>query len=314
MDNKKQGIDYAVDILSPTIKKAFLSMNLEEKRAIDEIRLRCQRPLSVSSGGRQYMITENGRLTSFCSKAIAVCSDDIDYVFKSALEYSVHTYNREIAQGFVTVKGGNRIGICGTAVSKNDEISSLRDIQGINIRIAREIKGCADKIMNTAFLNRVSSVLIAGTVSSGKTTVLRDLTRQIGNSYKVSLLDERNEISASVNGVPTNDIGIFTDVFCSYPKEQGIITAVRVMSPDIIICDEIGIDEDYKALSYAINSGVRLVATVHAESIDGAIKRPCISRLLADKVFDYIIMLKNKGNISEILNTKSMIRTSFENA
>ena len=170
-------------------------------------------------------------------------------------------------------------------------METVKHISSVNIRIAREVYGAGDDIYKKAFLNGPASLIIGGPPSCGKTTVLRDLCRLLGEKYRLSLIDERNEISASKNGTAQNLVGDMTDVFNSYNKLEGIMTAVKVMSPMILVCDEIGAKGDAAALEYAVNSGVKLIATCHAGNFDEMKKRPAISKLMKEKVFDYAAVL-----------------------
>ena len=170
-------------------------------------------------------------------------------------------------------------------------MESVKNISSLNIRIAREMLGSSDEIYAKCFSDKPMSLLIASPPSGGKTTVLRDLARKLGERWRVALIDERNEFAATVAGEPQNLIGAMTDVFNSYNKYEGIMMAVKVMSPQILICDEIGSSEDNEALQYALNSGVKLIASCHASSLDELKKRRYISKLIKDKAFDALAVL-----------------------
>ena len=276
------------DLLSEPIYTAVSAVSRSEKPGICELRLRRGRKLSVSAFSKEYFVTSDGRLVNDENSGVQVTSDDIETVFHRALKGSVHSFRREITEGYVTVSGGCRVGFCGTAVISPEKgyiIDNVKDISSVNIRIAREIKGCAAELYNKAFDGELKGLLIAGPPASGKTTILRDLTRVLGSSYRVSLIDERNELAASVDGVPQNDIGAKTDVFSSYDKYSGIMTAVRVMSPQVLVCDEIGSAADLEALRYAIGSGVCIVASCHAPSFAELRKKQYISKLIKAGAF-----------------------------
>ena len=276
MDTK---IEYALELLAPEPLCAI--KNFGDLETIDEIRLRVNRPISVSIGDKDLL------LDTVASAA------DIEHTFKTAFSYSMHSYSKELAHGYITTKGGNRVGICGTAVtaSGRENVDTLKYISSINIRIAREIKGCADTIMKTCFSDELSGVLVVGAPSSGKTTILRDITRQLGTRYKISLIDEQGEISATHRNIAQNDIGALTDVFFGYPKHIGIETAVRVMSPRAVIVDEIGTDDDAKALELALHSGVKLITAVHGASFVEARQKPAVKRLIKQSAFQWVVEL-----------------------
>ena len=208
MDTK---ISYAFDLLSGTPLETLKSLSPNELRSIDEIHLRVNRPMSVSIGSEDRII-----------KDTPIKPEEIEFTFKSAFSYSMHSYSKELSGGYITTRGGNRVGICGTAVTASGEsIETLKYISSVNIRIAREIKGAADGIVSRCFNDGLCGVLIIGPPSSGKTTVLRDLVRQLGNRMKVSLIDELNEISATHRNVAQNDVGRLTDVFVSRGDIRG---------------------------------------------------------------------------------------------
>ena len=278
----------AAEILSPRVQALLRSVSETEKPDINEIRLRRGGRLSVSAYGREYFVCPDGRLSLCVTDGAELRDDDIDTAFSRALRGSVHSFRREIAEGYVTAAGGCRVGFCGQAVISPERgyvTDNVRDISSVNIRIAREIKGCAEQIFLRCFQNGLTGLLIAGPPSSGKTTVLRDLTRLLSERYRVSLIDERNEIAASSGGRPQNDVGPHTDVFSSYDKYSAIMTAVRVMSPQVIVCDEIGSRKDLEALGYALGSGVCIAASCHAGSYEEALRKKTIKKLIKAGAF-----------------------------
>lgn len=281
-------ITYALELLSGRPLEALKALSTAELEKIDEIRLRTSRPLSLSIASNDVVLD-----------GVTVMTEDIEHTFKTAFSYSMHSYSKELSSGYITTRGGNRVGICGTAVITSDKntVETLKYISSVNIRIAREIKGCADKLMKECFSEGLCGVLIIGPPSSGKTTVLRDIARQLGNRYKISLIDELNEISATHRNAAQNDIGRLTDVFVGYPKHTGVSTAVRVMSPRAIIVDEIGTDADYIALEHALHSGVKLITAVHSDSYEDAQRKLTVAKLLADGAFSYAAVLNSERKI-----------------
>lgn len=235
---------------------------------IQEIRLRVNRPAAVSVKNSIRYMTADGQLTYNPEFGVIADSRDLQKIFEAVCQYSVHSFQREITEGFVTVRGGHRVGICGTSVVRDNMVENIKNIRSMNFRVAREVKGCGEQLYNKIFGGGLCSVLIAGAPGSGKTTMLRDLARILGGRYKTAVIDERGELAAVMNGVPQNDVGINTDVFDGYSKSLGIMTALRVMSPQIIICDEIGSEDDFKALYQAANSGVYVAASIHSADMD----------------------------------------------
>jgi len=255
----------------------------------------------------EAFITANGRESYIVTPSVMKASiADIEECFRIICGYSVHTHQNSICGGYVTVSGGHRAGITGTAVISADGISSVRDISSINIRIAKEFKGIADELYGHIKKNGWKSVILAGAPSSGKTTVLRDLARilasESGGYMKTVIIDEREEIAACCNGVPQNDIGISSDVLSGYPKGEGILTALRSMSPENIILDEIGTDKEVTAIETGLNSGVNFFLSVHAADINELFRRKHIVRLLNSNSFDAVVFLDGCKNPSKIVD------------
>lgn len=272
-----------------------------------EIRLRAGRPLAVTIADRTAFVGISGELASRPGSAVTVTAEDIRRSFEAVCRYSIHSFQGRICQGFITVAGGHRAGICGTAVySADGRIENIKNINCINFRIAHEIIGAADEITAKVMNSGLKSILICGEPCSGKTTVLRDLCRQIGEYYPVSLIDERGEIAAESGGVINNRVGICTDVFSGFSKSDGILTAVRVMSPMMIICDEIGSKEDISALEAASVSGVKIAATVHCGSPGELLCTPQLKKLLSDRVFEYCVFLR-KRKITGIIRSDELL-------
>lgn len=264
------------------LKSAAKIRITEPMSGIAEIRLRAGRPsVCVNILGDMRICSE-----PFSAAEIADC-------FAEICRYSVHSFQEEIAQGFVTLDGGHRVGICGTAVTNGRKIDIFKDISGLNIRIAHEVKGCADEIYSRFFSDGLRSVLIAGKPLCGKTTVLRDLARRLGERRRVTLIDSRNELSASFHGTPTLDIGLNTDALCGCSKTDGIMLALRTLSPEVIICDEIGNDES--AVEQALFCGVKIIASAHAASLEELYSRPQ-TRVIAP-FFDICTLIGDRGRL-----------------
>lgn len=265
------------------LKKYLETIRIE----LTEIRLRRERPIVLMHNSEMFFINADGKTARlFDSGCIKASSAEIDSIFYAVCRNSVHSFQDDICNGFITIEGGHRVGLCGTAVIHDSRISNIKNISGLNFRISREIIGSGEKIFNRVFFSGLSNVLVAGAPSSGKTTVLRDLCRLLGNKYKVSVIDERSEIAAVFGGIPQNDIGVNTDVFDGFSKSDGLEIAVRVMSPDIIVFDEAGSQNDFEYMRYAMTCGVRICASIHAFSVDNVKQK---LPFWAD--FDYIAML-----------------------
>ena len=284
MDNIKR-FDTAVINLSKRLSEMFLAMDNEDKNRIREIRIRNRRPVTVITDKGTEFLTSSGRITQIYSDlTVATDENEVSDIFRRICGYSVHSFADAINRGYITINGGHRVGIAGTAVTENGKITAVRDICAVNLRIAREIKGAADEIMKMFFSHGLCSVIIAGPPSRGKTTVLRDLARQLSSAEgafrKTFICDERGEIGASFSGIEQNDIGINSDLITSYPKAEGVMIGLRSFSPDIIICDEVSTYEEVQAIVSGVNSGVCFALSIHARSETELKSKPLLKELL----------------------------------
>ncbi|MDE6035964.1 MAG: Flp pilus assembly complex ATPase component TadA [Ruminococcus sp.] len=280
----------------PEIRTAMSAVAVTGRSAT-EIRLRSGRAVTYIFPDRIKFLTRNGKLTGDYDNPenIAITAEDIRQTVDKLCHYSVHSCSRELREGYFVLKGGIRVGVAGTySETAGKTISSFN---ALNFRIARCVKGCAERIAEQIY---GKSVLICGGVNTGKTTVLRDLCRIYGNRIKISLIDERNEIASVTDGVPENDVGVLTDILVGCGRAEGIISAVRTLSPDMIFCDEISTPEDVSAISGAYGCGVGFTATVHAENYENLLKRRTIRPLLENGIFEYAVFLEKTGRIREI--------------
>lgn len=253
--------------------------------AIAEIRLRTNR--------RAAAVTLDGRMLP-CSPPFT--QQDITDCFLELCRDSVHSFAREIAEGYITLPGGFRVGFCGTAVVHGGKLDSLRDISSLNIRIPREVRGCGEELCRRAFSEGLCSLILCGKPLSGKTTVLRDMARILGAAHRTAVVDSRGELAAVQGGVPALDVGENTDILNGYSKSEGIMCALRSLSPEVIICDEIG--EDAEAVRQCMSCGVKLIVSAHAGSIEELKRRPSVSGLLP--YFDKAALLGERGGLVEI--------------
>lgn len=221
-----------------------------------------------------------------------VTIEDIKKILEKITNFSIYSMQDDINQGYITIKGGHRIGLCGTSVVENEKIVNVKNISSINIRLARQIIGVSDHLYRKIYFNEFENTLIVSSPGCGKTTLLRDLIRNLSNKkYNVCVIDERLEIGATYNGIMQMNLGIRTDLINRCKKHLGIINAIRSMGPDIIAVDEIGSIEDVQAIKQAIYSGVKLICTMHGNSIDD-IYLNNIGSLVSMNCFKYVILLK----------------------
>lgn len=271
--------------------------------AVQEIRIKANKPVIVNLSYKEIIL---GFVPSI---------DDLKQILVRISNYSLYAYEEEIRQGYITIKGGHRIGIAGECVLNKGEIKTIRNISSLNIRICHEVKGCSNEVMKYITKNdSILNTLIVSPPKCGKTTILRDMARNISNGMplynlkgkKVSIIDERSEIASCFNGIPQLDIGIRTDILDNCFKKDGMIMAIRSLSPEIIICDEIGTYGEIEALNMAFNSGVNIIVTIHGYSIDDVYKRAVFKELLENSILDRIIVLSSRKGPGTIENIYSI--------
>ncbi|MGE4282242.1 MAG: stage III sporulation protein AA [Clostridia bacterium] len=285
---------------------------------VEEIRLRINKPLMLYDHIFGWFVTPSGEFTEDASCAYIVSGDDISKCLELMSNNSIYSIQEELKNGFITIAGGHRIGITGKVIANGQRISHIKDIAGMNIRISKQIIGAADDMMKH-IIKKPSSVyntLIISPPQCGKTTILRDVARQLSygiNSFnfhgiKVGIVDERSEIAGCYKGVPQNDVGPRTDVLDACPKACGMTMMIRSMSPAVIITDEIGMEEDIAALKQVLNAGVKIITSIHGYSRQDVLVRPLIGKLIADNIFEKIVVLsksRGTGTIEEIIDGKS---------
>ncbi len=256
--------NYILSYLPARIQCFLKNLNPDIIEKIQEIRLRANRPIVIVIGGFSYFLTHTSFLSEiYSSKCVTVIQNEITETVNKICEYSIHSHYEDLLNGYVTLKNGSRVGLTGTAVFENNKIKGIKDIDGLNIRVPRQVNNFSSVVFNHIYNKTVSNLLIVGPPSSGKTTMLKDLTYQlssgkIGKFYKICVVDERKEIANSKRDI--SKLGLNTDVLYGYPKSFGISIAVRTLSPDIIICDEISSDDIYDIIN-AMNSGVIFIFT-----------------------------------------------------
>ncbi len=301
--------EQAIGRLYQPLRSALMRLPGPVKAGATEVRLRLGGPVSLTLRGRPAFVTESGRVVYTPTEGCLIAGDQALYEsFRALCEYSVHSHQRAIAQGFIPLPGGHRAGVAGAAVVEQGVVSNVRDIAGINLRIARALPGCGGEVAG-AFAAIKGSIMLAGPPGSGKTTLLRETVRllssgQVGEHHLITVVDERCEIGGSLSGRPQFDLGCCTDLLSGYPKAAGVLTALRVLSPQVIALDEIGDAAECAALSEGLNSGVRFIVTVHAGSREELSRRPVGRALLGTGAFERIFLLsgpENPGRIKEVI-------------
>jgi stage III sporulation protein AA len=278
--------EQAADFL-PMFKDKLLALPPAVKQTAREIRLRAGQAIAVEHGTQRLLVN------------VTVTREDLKNLIELFCDYSLHSYARQFSLGFITLKGGHRAGFCGTAVFDDSRgaqcasVQSVRNITSINLRIAREFPGCSDKLFSLLPVENIKSLLLIGKPMSAKTTILRDFARNLSEAgFKAAVIDERSELSSSCGGAGGFNLGANTDVLDGFPKKAGFITALRALSPDFIICDEV--TGDTEEIAQCLSSGVGVIMTMHCGSLEEA-RRSAI----AENV-QYIALLGTGMNIGKL--------------
>jgi stage III sporulation protein AA len=290
-------------ILPEAIRAILTALPSAVKEHLEEIRLRQNQPLEVRFGQQSSYVTQAGQLTSTASKGWIFSADQAVKLLSQVSQHSLYALEEELKRGYITVMGGHRIGIAGKVVLEKGDVKGIRDITSFNIRIAREKKGAAQKVMPYLFEGgNVLSTLVISPPQCGKTTLLRDMARSLSygsewsSSRKVGIVDERSELAGCLEGVPQRDVGPRTDVLDACPKAAGMMMLIRSMSPDVLIVDEVGRAEDGDAVWEAIHAGVAVICSAHGADLNEVARRPMLGNLVRHGVFSrYIVLSRTKG-------------------
>lgn len=276
-----------------------------EAEHLQEIRLRAEKPVIVIKNQQEYFLTGEGRFTREVSGARYMDAREMEQVIQHICKYSVYAFTDEIRQGYLTLPGGHRVGLAGQVVLEDEiRIRTIKNIRYLNIRIAHEVKGAARPVVSQVYEDgRLCNTLILSPPGCGKTTLLRDLVREVSNGNEwgrgrfVSVVDERSELAGSYLGVAQNDLGIRTDVLDGCPKAMGMMLLIRSMAPEVIAVDELGSPADADAVERVLRCGCHILATIHAEDMEELRQKSFMRGLLTEKAFQrFIVMAKENGS------------------
>ena len=288
-----------LNILAKNVRK-IIQEDTGGLDSLQEIRLRTGQPVRIVRGNSEKILPSEASPHIITKEEVRETMDYISH-------YSLYAYENELRQGFLMIEGGHRVGVAGKVIMERDKVKNIQYISSVNIRISHEVIGCADSLLPYITKNKqVCHTLIISPPCCGKTTLIRDLIRQIsdGNQYvkgcSVGVVDERSELGGCYLGIAQNHLGSRTDILDCCPKAEGMIMLIRSMSPQVIAVDEIGTSEDIHAVEYAMQCGCKLIASVHGLDMEEAKKKPVLGELIRRRMFERYVVLGNGEHPGEI--------------
>jgi stage III sporulation protein AA len=295
-------MDTVLSFLPKTIIEQLEQIPPIQKFEIEEIRIRTNRPIEVTMGGKTVFLP------------YLVNTEDASQLLNKISHHSIYALEEELRRGYITIDGGHRIGLAGKVILEAGKVKALRDISSFNIRIAKEKIGIAESLLPAIYDQQWHHTMIIGPPQTGKTTLLRDIARIVSSgdqrvgipARKVGIVDERSEIAGCVNGIPQLTFGPRVDVLDACPKAEGMMMMIRSMSPDVLVVDEIGRLEDTDAILEAVNAGIKLIMTTHGDSFEEIKKRPSLQEILKLQIFQRYIELSRMNGPGTITKIKDI--------
>lgn len=295
---------HIVPLVPPRIRAALAALPPGVAGELEEIRLRAGQPLLLQTGRGEFFGGECG-VAGTAAAALRLTAAELQQVLLAMTEFSLYARDEELKRGYLALPGGHRAGFAGRAVLEGGGVKLLRDINAVNIRIARQIKGAALPLLPHVYCRRQKRVyhtLLVSAPQAGKTTMIRDLARLLSDGdagegrpgLKVGIVDERSEIAGCFRGEPQLDVGMRTDVLDGCPKAEGMMMLVRSMSPQVLVTDELGRPEDVRAVEEAVTTGASVVTTAHGQNAAELIKRPSLAYLLENAFFERVVVLSRR--------------------
>ena len=298
-----------LELMPPQVRRAVQSLTAAQTAALTELRLRAGQPSTLTLGGEMCFLSSRGAVTRVCDRPVLLTGEELDEIYLKLCRNSVYARAEELKQGFVTYCGC-RAGLCGDAIRENGEVVGFRKLSAINIRIAREQRGAARALLDVVWDGRrVRPTLLVSPPGCGKTTMLRDLCRLLAlRRLRVAVIDERGEIAGEMGH--RFDLGGVTEVLSGLPKAVGMELALRTLSPQVIVVDELGSEQEVNSLLGVLNAGVPVVASCHAASFEQLSRRPQFQTLREAKVVSRVALLDDTrlGHIKEVVNLEEGYR------
>lgn len=289
----RNGIDSFFRYIPTRFTKLIVSLPIPLLEKVTEIRLRSEAPFSLTTGGKNLLLNKDG---TPCTPENAVCATkkEMEECLSLLSQGSLYTYDDTIKTGYIPIKDGGRAGVCGEAILQNGVVRGFKEIYSINLRLHRHIPLFASELVKFYAREGICGTIIYSPPAMGKTTFLRSAAFMLGEGknirpFRVGIVDERCEIF--IKGVSDG----LVDVITNCPKAYGIELLCRTMSPEVIICDEIGLGEQ-DAVINAQNTGVHLIASAHGDSLEGIRRRPFIKKMLDAGLFSAAVKLTADEN------------------
>ena len=297
---KKNQKKQIIRVLSESVQKIIEQERMDFSE-LQEIRLRIGQPVTVLYQNEELI------LPTMYSEKKRLGKQEMKETIEHISNYSLYAYEHELKQGFITIEGGHRVGMAGQVIMEGGKIKNMKYISSINIRVSHEVLDCANKIFPYITYNKqMYHTLIISPPRCGKTTLLRDVIRQISDGNRwikgctVGVVDERSELGGCYLGVIQNNLGMRTDILDMCPKADGMIMLIRSMAPQVVAVDEIGAKEDVHAIEYAMHCGCKMLATAHGDSMEEICKKPIFEKLIREKRFERYVILSNRYRLGGI--------------
>ncbi len=303
--------EYVKKYLPSTVSNALDNLSKAQQEGLTEIRIRRNMPVVFVINSRTCFVDNRNVSFSVPEKnVLTVTSTDFEDMFNRLCSYSVYSNMNNLKSGYITLENGSRVGVCSSAVYEDEKLVSVKNISSVNIRIPRQAVGCSREVLNKIFADGVCSVIVAGKPSGGKTTLLRDIARELSDGFnneykKVAIVDERNELAGKVGNDFTLDVGLNTDVITGFEKAKGIENAIRTMSPDVIVCDEIATQKEFDKIRFGFSCGVKFLLSIHIGKKQELFVKPILSDLLSTGEFEKIVLLDENYSV-KILDAREI--------
>ncbi len=300
---KKAGFHSVLRYVASPLREILAQVPEQLKADALEIRIRQGRPLALVTSLGIVLISPTGQPEADPLKGYQVRGQDCRLTIQLMTRSSVYMVADQLVQGFLTLPGGHRVGVAGSGYVEQGRLQAVRDLTQLNIRLAREVLGAAAPILPALVdgEGRFQSTLVVSPPGCGKTTLIRDIARQLSwgkpgswHRHTVAIVDERSEIAAVWQGEPQTDCGPCTDVLDGYPKAEGIAAAIRALAPDVVVTDELGTRADAAAVIQAAAAGTAVLASIHGDSWEAVQKLPGGGLLAEHSVFRRLVILSRR--------------------